>query len=295
MNIRLRLAVTADLHWGIRPPGDAATRLLVSFLEAEPPDVLILAGDIGAAEDFGPCLELFARLSCRKALVPGNHDIWVGAEDPRGDSLRVYREHLPALCATHGFHYLDAAPLLLPEAGVALVGSMNWYDYSWSLDTLRRLFPEEEGRLRTKRFTRGRHNDANFVRWPLDDVTFTAEVVATMRDHLRAAFAAVPRAIVVTHHPPFHGLTFPRPAAPVHLDGLLWDAFSGNRAMEELLVEYQDRIAFAFCGHTHRARENNLGAIRGYNVGGDYHFKRLLCLDWPGGKVEAHTFGDPSV
>jgi predicted phosphohydrolase len=293
MTTRLRLAVTADLHWGIRPRGDEATRLLISFLEADPPDLLVLAGDVGAGDDFGPCLELFARLPCRKALVPGNHDLWVRADDSRGDSLRVYREYLPALSAAHGFHYLDAGPLLLPEAGLALVGSVNWYDYSWSLDALRRLFPEEEGRLLTKRFTRGRHNDANYVRWPLDDVTFAAEVVTTLGDHLRAALAAVPRAVVVTHHPPYYGLTFPRPAPPVHLDGLLWDAFSGNRALEELLCRHESQVAFAFCGHTHRARENDLGAIRGYNVGGDYHFKRLLCLDWPGGTVEAHTFGEP--
>ena len=168
---------------------------------------------------------------------------------------------------------------------------MNWYDYSWSLDNLRRLFPGEEDRLRTKRFTRGRHNDANYVRWPLDDVTFTAQVVDTMREQLRSATG---RVIVVAHHPPYYGLTFPRLMPPVDLDGLLWDAFSGNRAMEELLAEHQERIAFAFCGHTHRTRENNLGASRGYNIGGDYHFKRLLCLDWPAGTVKAHTFGDPN-
>jgi predicted phosphohydrolase len=295
MTTRLRLAVTADLHWGIRPRGDEATRLLVAFLEADPPDVLVLAGDVGADADFGPCLGLFAGLPCRKVLVPGNHDVWVRGDDPRGDSLRVYREHLPALCLAHGFHYLDAAPLLIPEADLALVGSMNWYDYSWSVAALRRFFPEEEGRLSTKRFTRGRHNDANYVRWPLDDVTFTAGVVATMRDHLRTALAAAGRVIVVTHHPPFYGLSFPRPGPPVYLDALLWDAFSGNTAMEELLREHQDRIALAFCGHTHRERENTLGAIRGYNVGGDYHFKRLLCVDWPDGKVRAHTFGDPTL
>ncbi len=295
MAARLRLAVTADLHWGIRPRGDEATRQLVSFLEADPPDVLVIAGDVGAGEDFGPCLELFARLPGRKALVPGNHDIWVRPDDPRGDSLRVYREHLPALCHAHGFDYLDERPLVFLEADLALVGSINWYDYSWSLDALRRLFPGEEERLHSKRFTRGRHNDANYVRWALDDVSFTAQVVATLREQLRTALDAASRAVVVTHHPPFYGLTFPRLAPPQHLDGLLWDAFSGNRAMEELLAEHQDRIAFAFCGHTHRARQNDLGAVRGYNVGGDYHFKRLLCVDWPGGQVEAHTFGDPDA
>jgi hypothetical protein len=97
----------------------------------------------------------------------------------------------------------------------------------------------------------------------------------------------------VTHHPSFYGLSFPRPGPPTTLDGLLWDAFTGNRALEEVLARHADRVAFAFCGHTHRAREGSLGSIRGYNGGGDYHFKRLLWLEWPAGKVTAHQFGDP--
>jgi 3',5'-cyclic AMP phosphodiesterase CpdA len=292
MSQLLRIAVTADLHWGARPQGDEATRLLADFLRANPPDLLVLAGDVGAGDHFGACLSLFDGLACRKALVPGNHDIWVTADDPRGDSLQVYREHLPRLSAEHGFHYLDHGPLLL--ADLAIVGCINWYDYSWSLELLRARVPDYEERLRGKRFTRGRHNDANFVRWPLDDVRFTAEVVAAFRRHLSEALASVGRAIVVTHHPPFYGLTFYRPLPPTTLDGMLWDAFGGNRAIEAVLAEYAARIPFAFCGHTHRARENTLRGIRGCNVGGDYHFKRLLLLDWPAGTVEAHQFGDAS-
>src|SRR5262249_30611769 len=82
-----------------------------------------------------------------KALVPGNHDIWVEADDPRGDSLTVYREHLPAACAAHGFHYLDAGPLLLPEADLAVVGTINWYDYSWAIDLMKQHVPDWEDRL----------------------------------------------------------------------------------------------------------------------------------------------------
>lgn len=289
---RLRLAVTADLHWGARARGDEATRALASALAADPPDVLVLAGDVGAGEHFGTCLELFDGLSCRKALVPGNHDLWVTADDARGDSLRVYREHLPALCTRHGFHYLDHGPLTLPEADLALAGSINWYDYSWSLEALQQ-FPDWEGRLRAKRFSRGRHNDANFVRWPLDDVHFTGEVVAALRRHLGEARQQVAQVVVVTHHPPFYGLGFPRPAPPTSFDGLLWDALCGNRSMEALLAEHADAVRFAFCGHTHRERASVLGSIRGHNVGGDYHYKRLLRLDWPEGHVEARVFGDP--
>src|SRR5207249_2041551 len=113
----------------------------------------------------------------------GNHDIWVESDDPRGDSLQVYREHLPRLCREHGFHYLDVGPMFLPD-GPALAGSINWYDYSWSLDRIRQQFAGEEDRVRTKRFTRGRHNDARFVRWPLDDGEFTQQVVAALDKHI---------------------------------------------------------------------------------------------------------------
>jgi predicted phosphohydrolase len=286
----LRLAFTADLHWGHRT-GGAAVALLSTFLHSAPPDVLVLAGDLGVGELFDDCLSLFADLPSRKALTPGNHDLWV-PEDAERDSLHRYEVELPQTCARSGFHYLDHGPLLLPDHDVALVGSINWYDYSWTLEELRRRFPDEEHRLQSKRFTRGRHNDSHFVRWPLDDVQFTARVVAKLEQDLRTALATAAKAIVITHHPPFHALSFARPDAPLPLDGLLWEAFCGNRSVEEMLKRYADRIPFAFCGHTHQAREGALGPIRGYNIGGDYSMKRLLVLDWPAATVTAHEFGD---
>lgn len=246
-----------------------------------------MAGDLGVGPAFEECLALFAELPCRKALVPGNHDIWVAAEDEDEDSLQLYERRLPESASRFGFHYLDQGPLLLAEGGPALVGSINWYDYSWALDELRRRFPEEEHRLHSKRFTRGRHNDANFVRWPIDDVQFTARVVAKLERDLHAARKTADQAIVITHHPPFHGLSFPRPDdSPPPLDWLLWEGFCGNDALEEVLKRNGEHVPFAFCGHTHRVREAAFGPIRGYNVGGDYSMKRLLVLDWPKGTVK---------
>ncbi len=133
----MRIAVTADLHWGHNRLGDEATALLRRHLDREPVDLLLLGGDIGTDEHFASCLEVFKDLPCPRALVPGNHDLWVVDNDVRGDSMHVYQQHLPGLCAAHGVHYLDLAPLILPDADLAIVGSINWYDYSWSLAQLR--------------------------------------------------------------------------------------------------------------------------------------------------------------
>lgn len=290
----MRIAITADLHWGHNRLGDEATGLLRQHLAADPPEVLLLGGDVGAGEHFAGCLEFLADLPCRKALVPGNHDLWVMPDDDRGDSLHLYEEALPALCRAFGYYYLDAGPLLLPAANLALVGSVNWYDYSWSLDRLRAEVPNGQWHLDHKAFSRGRHNDGRFVRWATDDIGFTRRVVAALEQQLDEALAQTERAIVLTHHPAFHGITFPR-TAPAHgLDELLWDALSGNAALEEVLRRRAERIAFIFSGHTHRAAEAMLGPARGINIGGDYHFKRLLTLDWPAGTIETHIFGDPN-
>ncbi len=97
----LRIALTADLHFGSRhTAGNLATLEMAAYLCEQQPDVLILAGDIGAGDDFGRCLDLFSSLPCLKALTPGNHDIWVTANDQRGDSLRVYQELLPRSSAS---------------------------------------------------------------------------------------------------------------------------------------------------------------------------------------------------
>ena len=185
------------------------------------------------------------------------------------------------------------APLILPEADLAIVGSINWYDYSWSLEHMKAEVPNWQWHLKHKAFTRGRHNDGRFIRWPTDDVAFTGQVVANLEQHLTQALAQVERAIVMTHHPAFRGISFPRPAAAQGLDSLLWEALSGNQAMETVLAKNADRIPLIFSGHTHRAIDAMLGPARGINIGGDYHFKRMLIVDWPAGTVETFIFGDP--
>jgi len=56
--------------------------------------------------------------------------------------------------------------------------------------------------------------------------------VETLNDHLGEALGQVPAALVVTHHPPFRRLNYPKPDPP-ELDGLRWEAVSGNAEWED--------------------------------------------------------------
>lgn len=290
----MRIAVTADLHWGHNRTGDDATRLLLEHLDANPPDLFLLGGDNGTADHWDECLELFQHLACPRAVVPGNHDLWVETGDSRGDSLHVYDRYLPERCVYFGYHYLDHAPLLLPKENLAIVGNINWYDYSWSIERLKAEVPNWEWHLSRKAFTRGRHNDGKFIVWKSDDVEFTRRVVRTVDEQLTRALAAVERAIVLTHHPAFHGIAFPRTAPAQGLDELLWEALSGNASLEAVLEKHAGRIPLIFSGHIHRSCEAMFGPSRGINIGGDYHFKQMRIVDWPACTVETHVFGDPN-
>lgn len=289
-NRPLKIAITADLHYGTRHnSGNQSTLKLVEFLQANPHDLILLGGDVGAGEDFARCLAMFADLPGQKALVPGNHDVWVRSFDQRGDSKTLYEEYLPTVCQKYGFHYLDDAPLLLPEHDLAIVGLMNWYDYSWNHEELKQRLPDWAERLETKRFPRGQHNDANFVKWPWSDPEFTTIQVERLTRHLADALAACSNACVLMHHPPLRGLLYPAPE-PFSVESLMWRAFSGNTRVEAILTDHADRLAAIWCGHTHYAIQTAIGKTTAYNIGGDYHFKRLHTFHWPSRMVEERDF-----
>jgi len=128
------------------------------------------------------------------------------------------------------------------------------------------------------------------VRFALDDAGFTALVTAKLAMHLEQAKS---RMIVVAHHPPFYGLSFPREGPPVELDSYLWDAFAGNVGVEQLLTRHAERISHVFCGHTHNGRGGTCwGRSWGTTSVATTRSKRLLVLDWPSGDVEEHQFGE---
>jgi len=283
----MRVAVTADLHWGISASGDAATRELARQVADLAPDLFVIAGDVGEGEEFARCLSLFASLECARALVPGNHDLWT--RDPAESSWERYRERLPRLSADHGFHYLDHTPYLAPDEALAVAGSINWYDYSFADPELLHEVPEAPAMYRAKVFPQAVHNDGRFVRLGMTDEAFTGEVVDAFRGQMAALPASVERVLVVQHHPPVRLLFYP--TALTTVDQRFWLAFTGNRRMQDAVLS-DERITAVLCGHTHAFCEGEAAGKRCLNIGSDYQQKRLLLLDTQTGEETWRQFGE---
>ena len=282
----MKLAITADLHRGMSPKGDAATLALVQQVAELQPDALVLAGDLGEGEQFAACLRLFRELPCAKLLVPGNHDLWT--HDPSPASLELYEEGLPAIAAEHGFHYLDRAPYLSADSMEAVVGSINWYDYSFADPELEQEIPDVRAMYQAKRFPHGQHNDGRYIHLGMSDAAFTRRVVDRFRDQLRGLPGNVERVTVIQHHPPVRALFYPTPLVTV--DQRVWLAYTGNRRMQDLVLN-EPRVRHVICGHTHAACEADILGKRCLNIGGDYGWKRLLLLDTVTGEEQSWEFG----
>ena len=124
----LTIGLLSDVH-AHRPDQAEALAGLIEHINAQPaPDLLLLAGDVSHRTAELSSFLGALRADCPRCWVPGNHDVWVIDPESADDSAELrYRQRFAAISEAQGWHYLPAGPLLLPELGLAAVGTLGWF------------------------------------------------------------------------------------------------------------------------------------------------------------------------
>ena len=276
-----RLLVTADLHFGAYPQGDACVLDLADFVCSSAADVIILAGDVGDGNEgrFRACLDLFGSFGGPKLVVPGNHDVWTG---PAG-SEEKRRKILPAIASECGFAMLDSGPVT--AGGVGFIGNIGWYDYSFRSPDLNVKIEQYEQKELPGVCV---WNDGRFIDWPHSDGTFTEKCLRKLHRDYRAVERRVDVVVAVLHHLPFRELLY----EAADTAGAFCLAYMGAECLGQLLLDCP-KVRYVFCGHRHTADACQRDHIEAFVVGSEYLLKRMIELDLRSGKRQAHVFKVP--
>ncbi len=240
-----KIVVTSDLHLGIT--SEQTLRGLARDIAGEQPDLTVLAGDIAEGlGNFSTCLKLFAEVPGQVAVLAGNHDLW--ARDGRS-SADLWQHLLPKAVRAAGMLWLEEAAW--QQDGIAVAGSIAWYDYS-AVDPIIPPFSAEF-------FARekGKYNlDARMMEWSRTDVEFAAQV----GDALCARLASLEQdeavqAVVVVTHVPLFAVQMARKAGDRR-----WgfsNAYFGNLSLGQRLLGLR-KLRVVISGHTHIGRKGQV-------------------------------------
>ncbi|MFW6189485.1 MAG: metallophosphoesterase [Planctomycetota bacterium] len=274
------ILVTADLHFGLYPAGDAATLQMARRVRNSEADVFAICGDVGDAdvESFEACLELFEEFDGLKLVVPGNHDLWTAAVP----SDEKYRRILPAAAADHDFHMLDVAPVT--AARVGFIGNIGWYDYSFRNERLN--VPLQQYRRKELPGVCS-WNDGRFIEWEMSDEQFTEKCVRKLTSAYRAVEPEVHTVLALMHVVPFRELLYGSSTAAYEFSR----AYLGSERFGRVL-EDSPKVRYAFCGHRHGADHCEREGMDVVCVGSEYRRKRMVELNLSAGNWETVTF-DP--
>lgn len=238
-----RVVVTSDLHLGITDE-DILERHAAS-IAAERPDLTVLAGDIGEGlERFRGCLELYRNLPGDVAVLAGNHDVWGRMVQHSAD---LWERALPEATRAAGMLWLEDE--IWRQGGLAVAGSIAWYDYSAAaphLDKTDAFWLENKYRWNA---------DAFFVDWEWSDQEFAERVGAALvaRVERLEADPTVEAILVATHVPLYEEQMLRKPH---DLDWTFGNTYFGNMTLGERLL-FASKLRGVISGHTHVPRSGS--------------------------------------
>ena len=277
----MRVAFTSDIHVDISRENHLLVDLMVEHLQVETPDVFILCGDISpSSEQFAETLARFRPVSCKKLMVPGNHDVWVDSKNKlkKGiDSTIKYTQILPQACQENDFLCFGTEPFQLDKIGFA--GCMGWYDYSYRNplfdDTIHEdAYKAGELILGSDRPEVSFWNDKRYAWWLRrpgqhlfnlrsravcrPDKDICGEMILSLGNQLKTLESTgVDRIVVVTHFVSFRDMVIYKDELPIDF----FTAYDGSEELERTIRSCR-LVTHCLCGHSHTLKDRMIGSIR---------------------------------
>lgn len=266
----VRIVVTSDTHLGITEYPRILS--LVAEIKSLKPDIVAIAGDIGeGTENISVVLEEFASLNVPFCACAGNHDLW--NHDKKNPSRILWGELLHQIAESSGAVWLDHENLT--HNGVAIVGTVGWYDYS-AQDPAYLASPEVNW-ARKKEFDA----DAWMIDWPWNDIEFCEMIKPDFSKRLDLAQddPDVKAIIVVSHMPLFEKQMTRKPG------NFKWgfsNAYYGNLTFGKIVLGFS-KVTHAIAGHTHSGEdgiiEHEGRNIRVTTLNSQYGDPKIVLID----------------
>jgi calcineurin-like phosphoesterase family protein len=246
-----RVVITSDLHLGITKQHEIEP--VAAAIAAERPDLTVIAGDIGEGEaNIRDCLALFRGLPGVVAALGGNHDVWALSAPWRlggPSSQEMWERVLPGIVREMGMLWLEEGNWRAD--GLAVAGSIAWYDYSGAAEDIPPQTEEYWIELKRTPLPDGRliNPDSKFINWPWSDVEFARARADALVERMAGLEAdpSVEDVLLVTHVPVFREQLIIKPDVPRWGYG---NAFFGNLTAGER-VRGMRKVRAVVSGHTH--------------------------------------------
>ncbi len=280
----IRIAATSDLHFDpdnkvLTPPTliAAAADAFLAQQQNQPPDLVILAGDLGhGRRNFQECVEIFTKRCKNVAVIAGNHDVWRDPEEEH-TSWHMWEHELPRICRDVGAIWLEQQDIQL--GALRVVGSMAWYDYSGIPDTFVKYKRDPDLVRQLKRML---NNDANWIDWSYSDLDFAAILRRQLIERIQKAQddPAVKAIAVATHVPILWE------QMETKNDDEAWslsNAYFGHMTLGEA-VRNVEKLRLVLSGHTHIGKHGviqrqEMKPLQYHVVPSDYQEPKISLLD----------------
>jgi predicted phosphodiesterase len=263
----MKIVATGDIHYDLIRNQTEHEELLhfIKRMEAEKPDVLVLAGDtVGfGSPKMEECLNYFRTIAPVRFAVFGNHEYW-SHEGGTISHLEFMKNRIKGC----GFKLLDENPEIID--GIGFAGNCSWYDYSFA--------PKElPPRSSYEKKIFGGHiiwNDVRFVRLGKTDSAYMNELLKKLKEDIQTLELEVDQIVVVTHHIGFVEMLTLLDDFP----GLNFcNAFMGSYRLGDMLLQHP-KVRYHICAHTHVQKVVKKEHLISINPGSTYDEKKYLTM-----------------